>query len=149
MKQSAIFRVSPCRCRCWLNHWPQFGHSPFLNRWTIVAMLTNYPLCGNPLFLKPWKSPFSNVARETDRCHWVSYSMKCRHRSCFPVWYFLSFDGRWWGWNVHLIHLGTIWGLSGDYLGTTDSRLRVDSTTEGLEPYHEFCMFLWMHLFTN
>ena len=68
--------------------------------------------------------------------------VKCRHRSCFPVWYFLSFDGRWWGWLVHLIHLGPIWGL-------LTAVYRVDSTTEGLEPYDEFCMFLWMHLFTN
>ena len=125
MKQPAIFRFSPCRFSpCWtVARW--LGTHLFLKPWTIFAMFTNFPLCGNSFFLKPRKPPFSNVARETGRCHWFSYNMwSAGTGHAVQVWYLLSFDGPWWGSSVHLIHLGT----------TVTAIYRVDLTTEGPPP---------------
>ena len=138
MKQPAIFRFSPCRFPpCWC---PLVGDSPFLEALDDLRNVYQLPaVCGNSFFLKPRKPPFSNVARETDRCHWFSYNMwSAGTGHAVQVWYLLSFDGPWWGSSVHLNHLGT----------TVTAIYRVDSTTEGLEPYHKFCMFFCGRIFS-
>jgi len=50
----AFFRFSTCRL-------------------SLVEQLAAVP--GFISFCQPWKPPFSNVARETDRRHWFSYNM--------------------------------------------------------------------------
>ena len=82
------------------------------------------------------ETSFFNFAQETDRCHSNMSMISGRYMPSGMV--ILSFGGRWRGSSVHLIQLGT-----------TDSCLHTgsDLTTEGLEPDHEFCMRVWMHLF--
>ena len=122
----------------------QLAFFPLVTHWASECCNCLPPYGASPFFwllckghsLSAMETPFFNFAQETDRCHSNMSMISGRYMPSGMV--ILSFDGRWRGSIVHLIQLGT-----------TDSCLHTgsDLTTEGLEPDHEFCMRVWMHLF--
>ena len=88
MKQLAIFRFSPCRSiECWTAGCRTGLHLSFFTAEAVLNAVKTFVFST----LLEWVISF---------CRRMQHQWCARQVHAFQVWYFLSFDGRWWG-SIH------------------------------------------------